>query len=348
MQIFSHLFEKMISSKHLFLCWDHFKRGKRKKKDILSFERRLEDYIFQLEEELKTLRYQHGPYHTFKVCDPKERNISKACVRDRLVHEMLQSVLTYVFDKKFIFHSFSSRMTKGTHKGVLQLKKMIKKVSLNGQGPCYALKMDIFRFFDTVNQSTLKKLIRKNIHDERALVIIDLVIDSFKIASGPLGNSGIPLGNVTSQLFSNLYLHELDMFIKHALKESYYLRYCDDFIILGNDEMALRKLVFPIQEFLINTLQIELHPKKISLKKLTQGIDFLGYVIFIDHSLLRIRTKKRMKRRLSSTYEKLLSSQISPESMDERLNSYLGLLSHANQYDLSQALKNGYWAREKE
>ena len=338
----------MVSSRHLFLCWDHFKRGKRKKKDILSFERRLEDYIFQLEEELKSLSYRHGPYHTFKVCDPKERSISKACVRDRLVHEMLHSVLTYVFDKKFMFHSFSSRLGKGTHQGILHLKKMIKKVSSNGQRHCYALKMEIFRFFDTINHSILKKLIRRNIRDRRTLVIIDLVIDSFRVTSGPLGNAGIPLGNVTSQLFSNLYLHELDMFVKHVLKECYYLRYCDDFLILGNDEGSLKKLIFPIQKFLLDKLQIKLHPKKISLKKLSQGIDFLGYVIFMKHSLLRIHTKQRMKRRLSSAYEKLLHCKMSPESMDQRLNSYLGLLSHANQHDLSQALKNGYWTREKE
>ena len=328
------------------MCWDHFKRGKRKKKDILSFERRLEDYVFQLEEDLETLAYQHGPYHTFKVCDPKERSISKACVRDRLVHEMLHSTLTYVFDKTFIFHSFSSRLGKGTHQGILQLKKMIKKVSLNGQLPCYALKLDIFRFFDKINHSTLKKLIRKNIQDKKALVIIDIVIDSFKITSGPLGNVGIPLGNVSSQFFANLYLHELDLFVKHVLKEKYYLRYCDDFLILGNDEASLKKLLFPIQEFLENKLQLQLHPKKIILKKLSEGIDFLGYVIFMHHSLLRVRAKRRMKRRLHAAYEKLLNSSISPESMDQRLNSYLGLLSHAHQHNLSQALKNGYWTRE--
>lgn len=301
-----------------------------------------------MEEDLQTFSYQHGPYHTFNVCDPKERSISKACVRDRLVHEMLHSTLTYVFDKRFIFHSFSSRIGKGTHQGILQLKKMIRKVSLNGTLPCYCLKMDIFRFFDTINHAILKKLIRKNIRDEKALGLIDLVIDSFKISEGPSGNVGIPLGNVTSQFFSNLYLHELDMFVKHVLKEKYYLRYCDDFLILGNDEALLKSLISPIQEFLKNQLQLQLHPKKIILKKLSQGIDFLGYVIFMDHSLLRVRTKKRMKRRLQGAYEKLLHSKLTPESMDQRVNSYLGLLSHAQQHNLSQALKNGYWAREME
>ena len=231
-----HLFDKMTSLDHLFQSWDQFKRGKRKRKDIQFFERNLEDNIFQLQEDLTTLQYQPDSYTHFYVTDPKQRHISKASVRDRLVHQTVYDVLIEIFDRKFIFHSLSSRQGKGTHIGVSQLRQMIRKVSKNGRGPCYALKMDIKRFFDTIDHRILKTLIRKSIQEEKVLKIIDIIIDSFRVKEGSLGGVGIPLGNVTSQIFANIYLHELDDFIKQELQERYYLRYCDDFILLCPNE----------------------------------------------------------------------------------------------------------------
>jgi hypothetical protein len=229
--------------------------------------------------------------------------------------------------------------------GVTQLQGMIRKVSANGKLPCYALKMDIRRFFDTVNHGILKTLLRKNIQDELTLKIIDMIIDSFKIKETPEGSIGIPLGNVTSQFFANLYLHELDDFIKQNLKERYYLRYCDDFIILANNEVHLRSLILVIQEFLSKILRLELHPKKLIIRKLTQGIDFVGYVLFEKHIVARTRTKQRMKTRLKEAYENYLIGKMDAAPMDQKLQSYLGTLSHANQHALSIALKNAYWIR---
>jgi len=151
MRIARNLFEKIISLDHLFECWDHFKRDKRKRKDIQYFERYLEDHIFQLQQDLATFRYRHGFYHHFDVSDPKKRHISKASVRDRLAQQVVYAVLTNFLDKKFIFHSFSCRLGKGTHSGVVHLHNMIRKVSFNGKKPCFALKMDIKRFLVVLN-----------------------------------------------------------------------------------------------------------------------------------------------------------------------------------------------------
>jgi RNA-directed DNA polymerase len=191
----------------------------------------------------------------------------------------------------------------------------------------------------------LKTLIRKSVADEKALKIIDTIIDGFKVNSGPSRNVGIPLGNSTSQLFANVYLHELDDFIKQELRERYYLRYCDDFIILSNDKDHLKSLIVSIREFLRKTLQLELHPKKLIIRKLSQGIDFVGYVLFLRYTLVRTRTKQRMKKRLRKAYEAYLQNKMDGASLDQRLQSYLGILSHANQHLLSQAIKNAYWAR---
>lgn len=130
----------MTDLAHLFQCWDQFRRGKRKRKDIQCFERYVEDYIFQLHDELVSFQYVHAPYEQFYVTDPKQRHISKASVRDRLVHEVVYDTLTAVLDKRFIFHSLSSRLGKGTHVGITLLQRMIRKVSLNGTRPCFALK----------------------------------------------------------------------------------------------------------------------------------------------------------------------------------------------------------------
>lgn len=174
----------MISLEHLFQCWDEFKRGKQKREDIQFFQRHIEDNIFQLHDDLKTRQYRHQPYEHFNVTDPKQRSISKATVRDRLIHHMVYSVFTDIFDKQFIHLSLASREGKGIHFGITHLQRFIRKISANGRKPCFSLKMDIKRFFDSVDHHILKKLIRKSIVDEKCLYLTDMIIDSFTKIEG--------------------------------------------------------------------------------------------------------------------------------------------------------------------
>ena len=180
MKIALSLFEKMTSLDHLFQLWDQFKRGKRKRKDIQCFERHLEDNIFQTSTRADhfsiSTRFLPSILRYGSQATPHQQGISKRSISPSAVYDTLNDVL----DKKFIFHSFSSRKGKGTHIGVIQLRRMIRKVSANGTRPCYALKMDIRRFFDTVDHSILKTLLRKNIKDENALKMTDMIIDSFR------------------------------------------------------------------------------------------------------------------------------------------------------------------------
>ena len=335
----------MVSVENLLLAWEHFKRGKRQRKDIQYFERYIEDLIFDLHEDLATLGYQHGAYQHFHVFDPQKRYISKACVRDRLVHQMLYTTLTEVFDTTFIFHSFSCRVGKGTHAGVHQLQKMLRKVSHNGKQACFSLKMDVQRFFDSVDHDILKSFLRKRVQDHRVLCITDRIIDSFSSQPDSPRNIGLPLGNVTSQIFANVYLHPLDHFVKHTLRQKYYLRYCDDFIIVAHDKAQLMALIEPIRNFLAQMLRLTLHPQKIILSNMHQGIDFLGYILFLNHRLLRTSTRRRMQRRLKTKYATYLNQQVEGTHMDQCLQSYLGILSHANAYNLTQSLKNAHWIR---
>lgn len=335
----------MTSLENLFESWYQFRRGKRKKLEVQIFERHLEDNLFQLHEELRTFHYRHGPYDFFNVYDPKKRHIGKACVKDRLVHQMMHATLSQIFDSQFIFHSLSSRLGKGTHLGLDHLERMIRRVSANGKKPCFALKMDIKKFFDSIDHIILKTLLRKKLGDEKVLMLVDLVVDSLKIKKESSRSVGLPLGNVTSQLFANIYLHELDHFVKHVLRIKFYLRFCDDFIFILNSEAISKDLIPIIKGFLKDHLRLELHPKKVTIRKLSQGIDFVGYIFFAKHRLLRSSTERRMKRRLQTAYVDYIRGNISDRSMDQRLQSYLGLLSHTNQATLAQTLKNAYWVR---
>ena len=210
--------------------------------------------------------------------------------------------------------------------------------------PCWGLKLDVKRFFDNIHHVTLKRLIRAHVHDPQLLQLIDDVLDSFCHTHTPEGPAGLPLGNVTSQLFANLYLHELDMFVKHTLRQRYYARYCDDFIILGNNRSELEALIQRIQDFLATELKLTLHPDKIILRKLHWGLDFVGYVQFFDHRLMRTATKRRMLSQLALRYKDYQREEITAETMQQSLASYQGMLQHANAHGLSRLLGNVFVA----
>lgn len=319
-KIFRHnVFEKIISMDNLFSAWLEFKRGKSQKPDVMRFEYNLEDNLWQLHQELSGKTYQHSPYTPFYITDPKLRHIHKATVRDRVLHQAVFRVLYDIFDSSFIFHTYSSRKEKGTHRAVKQLAGYCKTASQNYQQTIFGLKCDVRKFFDSVNQKILLSLIKKKIIDENAIWLIEKIIKSFSKTE----NKGIPLGNVTSQLFANIYLNELDQFIKHQFKIRYYLRYSDDFIIIHKNKEYLEKLISPIKDFLKNILDLELHPQKVFIRKFSQGLDFLGYVVLPHYVVLRTKTKRRMLRLVN----------------ERNISSYLGILKHCRGYKLEQKIK---------
>lgn len=314
----SELFSKLCSSEHLFATWRKFSKGKHSKSDVQAFERHLEENIFEIQESLSTGRYKHGSYEPFIVHDPKSRQIHKASVTDRLVHQAVIDIIESFFESRFIFDSFSCRKGKGTHAGVARLRQFLKQASNNNTKTVYGLKCDIRQFFASVEHQKILDLLSTQIKDEKVTELLVKIINSFEASSG----KGIPLGNVTSQLFANIYMHELDWFVKHSLREKYYIRYCDDFIIAGTDRRHLHSLVGPITNFLDTNLRLRLHPNKVIIRSWEQGIDFLGYILKPHCTILRTKTKKRMLKKVNA----------------DNLSSYLGLCSHANSYELQQII----------
>ena len=334
-------YDNLISIKNLFQAWDEFVKGKRKKKDVQEFHLNLEDNLFELHRKLKNKTYKHGDYEDFYVSDPKRRHIHKAKVTDRIVHHLLYKYLYGVFDKTFIYDYYSCRLDKGTHKAVKRLEKFTRKVSSNYTRSCWALKLDIKKFFASVDHKILLELLEKRVQDKDILWLLREVIQSFKSELDQ--DRGIPLGNLTSQIFANIYLNQLDQFVKHTLKIKYYIRYADDSIILDSNRHILYKYTSISAVFLKDNLRLELHPKKIIIRNLKWGIDFLGYIMLPRYVLLRTKTKQRMLKRIDLKLTEFKSGSISKESFHQTLMSYFGLLKHANAYNLQEEIKNRIW-----
>lgn len=285
----------------------------------MIFERNLEYNLFTLRDDLLSGGYEHGSYESFVVFDPKRRNIHKATVRDRVVHQAIVNAIEPLFERRFIHDSYSCRNGKGVHNAVHRLRLFLRQASDNHTRTIYALKCDIKRFFASVNHSILVLLLERRIQDEKMMDVLRMIISSYSISDG----HGIPLGNLTSQLFANVYLHELDRCMKYEFREKYYLRYCDDFIIVCHRRDHLFELIDRTSQVLESRLGLVLHPKKVRIRTWTQGIDFLGYVLLPQATNIRTRTVHRILKRINAV----------------NMASYLGVCSHADAFELTQVVR---------
>ncbi|MFA5777204.1 MAG: reverse transcriptase/maturase family protein [Parcubacteria group bacterium] len=346
-------YNSIISIENLLQAWKEFEKGKKSKKDVQEFSFHLMNNIFSLHEELFNHTYNHGGYQAFKINDPKPRDIHKASVKDRLLHHAIYRILYSFFDKTFIADSYSCRNGKGTHKAVNRFLEFSRKVSQNNAKTCWILKCDIQKFFANIDHKILLKILKEYIPDKNIIGLLENVILSFppfKVTSprpspkrrGGLEDAGLPLGNLTSQLFVNIYMNKFDQFAKHKLKAEYYIRYADDFVIFSKDKKWLEKQIPDIRDFLDNELKLELHPDKVSIKTLSSGVDFLGMVNFSDHRILRTKTKRRMIKKLSEKRELRDEDLISKESFNLSLQSYLGILGHCRGYMIEKRIKAGF------
>lgn len=330
---FAHRYEDIISVENLLTAWKEFVRGKRKKRDIQEFQYCLMDNILALHRELVAGTYKHGGYKAFKISDPKPRDIHKASVRDRLLHHALYRMLYPFFDRTFIADSYSCRKGKGTHRAINRFRQFAYKVSRNHTRTCWVLKCDIRKCFASIDQEVLRNILTRYIPDKKLLRLTIEIISSFSTPPvlsttvSTTGNrKGLPLGNLTSQLLVNIYMNEFDQFVRHHLKARYYVRYADDFVFLSECRRELERIVPYMELFLAEQLKLKLHPDKMFINTFASGVDFLGWVHFPDHQVLRTATKRRMLARATGT------------ESENVLASYLGLLAHGNAVSLAEPL----------
>ena len=318
-----HAYDHIISLENLLTAWKEFLGGKSRKAGVAEFKLKLMDNLICLHNDLKNKIYEHGKYKAKKINDPKPRDIHIAEIRDRVMHRAVYRILYPFFDRKFIFDSYSCRLDKGTHKALERFKDFCKCSSFNHTKTVWILKGDIKKCFASIDQKILFEILKENIKDTDVLILLRTIIKSF---DSSVIYKGLPLGNLTSQLLVNIYLNEFDQFVKHKLKIKYYIRYADDFVFFSQNKAELEALVSVISGFLEERLKLTIHPKKIFIKTLASGVDFLGWVHFPYHRVLRTKTKIRMFKRLEESQK------------EETVASYLGMLSHGNGYGLKEEI----------
>lgn len=226
-------FNSITSVENLLAAWPEFLQGKRSRQDAQLFGFNLMDNILALHFELKTRTYRHGGYETFKISDPKPRQIHKASIRDRLLHHAIYRQLYPFFDRRFVGDSFSCRLGKGMHKALRRFERFSWIVSQNNTRQGWVLKGDIKKFFENIDHELLGQILRTYIPNQGILWLLNEVIESFEAKPG----KGLPLGNLTSQLLVNVYMHEFDQFAKHKLKAKHYIRYADDAVVLSRNKI---------------------------------------------------------------------------------------------------------------
>ena len=280
--------------------------------------------------------WKPAPYDISLIQDPKLRTIHIPAVRDRVLYQAVYGKLYDVFDPSFIHDAYSSRNRKGTHAGVRRFETFSRKVSRNHTRPSFVLKCDVRRFFDSIDHDILLGFVSRKISDRKLFDLIRAIVDSFHHRPG----KGLPLGNVTSQLLANIYMNELDQFIKHRIKARYYIRYCDDFVILDPSRATLQRTIEQIRIFLKEKLLVDLHPRKVEMRKIHQGTDFLGYVSLPHYRVLRTRTKKRMLRKIAEAKRSRDSGQVSEQKFKNIIASYLGMLSHCKSEQIKKQISD--------
>lgn len=301
------MFEKIYDYQNLYIAYLNARKQKRYRYEVLKFSYELEENLIQIQNELIWKTYQPGPYRPFIVYEPKKRQIVALPFKDRVVQHALNNIIEPIFDRVMIYDSYACRKGKGTHKAAKRLAYFLGKPEMH-----YYLKGDVHSYFVSINHIVLKELIQKRIEDLDTLWLINTIIDHSY-------NTGLPIGNLTSQLFANIYLHELDHFLKNELSVKYYLRYMDDFIILHESKTYLKWLLNRIQSFLVTKLSLQLNPKT-KIDTIKSGIEFVGYRVWNTNKLIKKQSIKRMKKKIRSWK----SGKMSNERLLKSLSSWIG------------------------
>jgi retron-type reverse transcriptase len=342
-----NLYQQIGSFRNLLFASRKARKGKRFKETTARFEIDLEKELFFLREGLINKTYQPGKYFSFEIYDPKRRLISAAPFRDRVIHHALCNVIEPIFERQFIFDSYANRKEKGTHRAIKRVQQYIGNAN-------FVLKCDIVKYFPSIDHSILKSLINNKIKCKDTLWLIDIIIDSSNNQEPVYhyfdGDNlftlnerrvGIPIGNLTSQFFANIYLNPLDHFIKEILRCKYYVRYVDDFVLLHNDKAQLRQWKKEIEQFL-TSLRLIIHNDKTPIYPVEQGVPFLGFRIFRNYLLLKKANIKRFKRRMKKYQQDYTEGSINVQKLQQCLQSWIAHSSFGNTHHLRSKLFSSY------
>ncbi|WP_217352449.1 reverse transcriptase domain-containing protein [Candidatus Viridilinea mediisalina] len=306
MKTYRQLFHHVYAFENLYLAYSAARRGKRGRREVARFSARLEDNLFQLEAELQNGSYQPGPYRHFYIHEPKKRKISAAPFRDRVVHHALVNVIEPIFERKFIHDSYACRVGKGTHRALDRCTQFVRRHR-------FVLQCDVAKFFPTIDHAILRAILGRTLADSQLLQLCERIIasgagilDSERSLHwfpgddllAPLRPQGLPIGNLTSQFWANVYLNELDQFVKRELRCRAYVRYADDFLLFHDDKPTLHQWMRELRAFTAERLRLLLHPQKCHVFPTQSGVPFLGFHHFATHRRLKRPSVVRFRRRL--------------------------------------------------
>jgi retron-type reverse transcriptase len=346
MKTYKQLYSQIIEFDALYAAFRRARRGgKRGKAEVAAFEYHLEEELWQLHEELATFTYQPGAYRNFYIIERKKRKISAAPFRDRVVHHALCAVIQPIFEARMIADSYACRVGKGTHRAADRAQDFAR-------ADRYVLKCDIQQFFPSIDHAILKRLLARPIADPATLGLIERIIDS---GAGLLDSEttaqwfpgdtlfdalrpkGLPIGNLTSQFWANVYLNALDQFVKRELHCRHYVRYADDFLLFHENKAQLHAWKADVVDYLA-TLRLRLHERKAVISPTRDGVDFVGYRIFPDHRRLRKDNVHAFARRLRGLREAWKAGDLPLQRVTRSVQAWTAHAAHANTYHLRERL----------
>ncbi len=329
------LYDELCSWDNIYRAARKARQRKRSKIDVQRFEYDLEENLMQIQSELVEESYRPGKYNRFTVTEPKERDICAAPYKDRVVHHALINVLEPIWEKGFYYHSYACRVGKGMHKAIMVCQKYIRRNK-------YVLKCDISKYFASIDHEILKGILKRKIGDEKLLRLIDIIIVESPEQNCPAvlfpgddlftlmeRKRGIPIGNLTSQFFANVYLNEMDKFIKHECKVRDYLRYMDDFLLFSDSKEELANIRKRLEAFL-NGLRLELHSRKTQIFPVKNGIKFLGFHIFEKRMRLQKENIRRFEKRMRERQRQYADYKIDSETISQGVVAWLGHAGHGD------------------
>lgn len=301
------MFEQVYDYHNLYEAYIKARKQKRYRNEVLQFSYALEENLITLQNELIWKTYKVGEYRSFVIYEPKKRQIVALPFRDRVVQHALNAVIEPIFEQRMIYDSYACRRGKGTHQAARRVAYFLGKPRNH-----YYLQADVKSFFASINRTILRSILAERIEDEGVMWLIDEVLNSTP-------GTGLPIGNLMSQLFANVYLHELDHYAKNVRGVKYYVRYMDDFLVLHESKVYLWGLLEDIKEFLRTRLALALNDKT-RIGKTSEGIEFVGYRIWNRNKLIKKQSLKRMRKKARAWRHR----KISDDRFLASLGSWLG------------------------
>jgi len=330
------LYEQIYAFDNLLDAWRKARKGKRRQREVLRFELDLEGNLIQLQNELIWQQYQPGAYRYFTVLLPKPRQIAALPFRDRVLQHAINNIIEPIFEARFISDSFACRPGRGTHACADRVQHFLRVVQRN-HGRVYALKADIAKYFASIHRPTILKILARNIACQRTLELIRTII----YADGEDTEFGIPIGNLTSQLMANIYLHQLDIEVKHGVRARHYCRYMDDFCIIHHDKQYLHAVRAHLEDWLqANLLLRTNHKTQVApiANRNGMALDFVGYRMHPTHRLLRRDSIKRIKTSLRRLRRMFAAGQIGMDQVRPVVSSWIAHARHADTHGLREKI----------